>query len=190
MVSRKTVGLDTSLVSELKNIASRRGMNLVSYLRKLITEAVELERRGYYAPRALAEKRIEYLLSSFNFIYIPMELVSNPLSDDLLRNAREIGIRLGMTLKELGVNAYDLIEFLGSSSGVLIYEGDRLIVAPAGDGKGLVAELIKGLALGVGLEHVEGRGVFVVKIPKEIIERASRAVEEGLASRRGRRSRT
>ncbi|MEL9997889.1 MAG: hypothetical protein QXH99_05290 [Sulfolobales archaeon] len=187
MVSRKTVGLDTSIVSELRGIALRRGMNLVSYLRKLITEAIELEKRGYYAPRALAEKRVEYLLNSFNFIYVPVELVSNSLSSDSLRNAREFGIRLGMTLKELGVNAYEFIEFLGNSSGILIFESDKVIVTPVSDGKSLIAELIKGLALGSGLECSEGKGVFVIKVPKEVIERVSKAVEEGLTSRRGRR---
>ncbi len=188
MVSRRTIGLDASMVSELRSIALRRGMNLVSYLRRLVSEAIELERRGYYAPRALSEKRVEYLLSSFNFVYVPMELINSSLSDEAMKNAREFGTRLGMTLRELGVNAYELVEFLGTSSGILIYEGDKVVVTPASGGKGLIAELVKGLALGSGLECNEGRGVFVIKVPEEVVKRASRALEEGLASRRGRRS--
>ncbi|MEM0505634.1 MAG: hypothetical protein QW267_07075 [Sulfolobales archaeon] len=187
MVSRKTLGLDKDLVNELRSVVIRRGMNLASYLRKLIREAVELERRGYYAPRALAEKRFEYLLKSFNFTYVPAELLSNSLSDESLRNANELGRRLGATLKELNVDVYEFLEFLGNSSSSLIYEGDRLILTPVSDGRRLVLELIKGLALGGGLD-CEDRGVFVVKVPKEVLEKVSKAVDEGLEGRRGRKS--
>ncbi|MEM2576052.1 MAG: hypothetical protein QW596_01635 [Sulfolobales archaeon] len=187
MVSRKTLGLDKDLVNELRSVVIRRGMNLASYLRKLIREAVELERRGYYAPRALAEKRFEYLLKSFNFTYVPAELLSNSLSDESLRNANELGRRLGATLKELNVDVYEFLEFLGNSSSSIIYEGDRLILTPVSDGRRLVLELIKGLALGGGLD-CEDRGVFVVKVPKEVLEKVSKAVDEGLEGRRGRKS--
>ncbi len=187
MVSRKTVGLDRELVSELRSVAISRGMNLVSYFRKLVKEAVELERRGYYAPRALSEKRFEYFLKSFNFIYVPADVLGNSLGDDLLKSAREFGERLGVTLKELGVDVYEFIEFLGNSTSSLIYENDRVIVAPVGDGRRLTTELIKGMALGGGLE-CEDRGVFIVKMPKRVLERISRAAEEGLeGGRRGRR---
>jgi len=186
LVSRKTLGLDKDLVDELKSVVLRRGMNVASYLRKLIREAVELERRGYYAPRALAEKRFEYLLKSFNFTYIPAELLNHSLSDESLRSAREFGERLGATLKELNVDVYEFLEFLGSSSSSLIYEGDRLIITPVGDGRRLVVEFIKGLAVGGGLDY-EDRGVFIIKVPRRVIEKVSKAVEEGFEGRRGRR---
>lgn len=186
MVSRKTVGLDRELVGELRSVAVSRGMNLVSYLRKLVREAVELERRGYYAPRALSEKRFEYLLKSFNFTYIPVDILGNSLSTDSLKVAKDFGERLGATLKELGIDVYDFIEFLGNSSNTLIYEGDKVIVAPVSDGRRLTAELIKGIALGGGLE-CDDRGIFIIKVPKKVMERASKAVEEELELRRGRK---
>lgn len=186
MVSRKTLGLDKDLVDELKSVVVKRGMNVASYLRKLIREAVELERRGYYAPRALAEKRFEYLLKSFNFTYMPAELLNPSLSDESLRSAREFGERLGATLKELNVDVYEFLDFLGNSSSSLICEGDRLIITPVSDGRRLIIELIKGLAVGGGLDY-EDRGVFIIKVPRRVIEKVSKAVEEGLEGRRGRR---
>lgn len=187
MVSRRTVGLDTELINELKLVASRRGMSLVSYLRKLINAALELERRGYYAPKALSERRLEYLLNTFNFIYIPADVLNNSLSPESIKYVREFGSRLGMTLRELGINAYEVVEFLSTNSGIAIHEGDKLIITPSMSSRELITELVKGIAQGSGLECSEGRGVFIVKVPQEVIKELTKGFNEGL--RKGRRSR-
>lgn len=187
MVSRRSVGIDSGLIEELKGVALRRGMNVVSYLRKLINEALELERRGSYAPRALAERRVEQLLASFNFTYLPLDLITRNFRDEDLRAAREYGERLGAALKELGSNVYEVIEYLGNTSGIVIHEGDRVIVMPATGSKRLVAELIKGIAVGGGLGVVKDGEVFIVKVPEEVMKATGKLLEEGLTQRRGRR---
>jgi Ribbon-helix-helix protein, copG family. len=49
LVSRRTVGIDRDIMEKLKEIARKRGMGISQYLRKLIQEALELEKMGYYA---------------------------------------------------------------------------------------------------------------------------------------------
>jgi len=186
LTSRRTVGIDRDIMEKLKEIARRRGMGISPYLRKLIQEALELEKMGYYAPRALKERRLEIMLEMFNFGYIPLELSSNPGID-----ARSYGRRLGEMIREVGGDVYSVIEYLGQMHKIAIAQDDRItVLAPAGDGherRAIIAEMIKGMAEGAKLPVRDAGSTAVIEMPREMKEELRRRVEDEISRPRGRR---
>ena len=186
MASRRSVGIDRDIMEKLKEIARKRGMGISPYLRKLIQEALELEKMGYYAPRALKERRLEIMLEMFNFGYIPLELASNPGID-----ARSYGRRLGEMIKEVNGDVYSVIEYLGQMHKVAIVQDDRItVLSPAGDGherRALVAEMLKGMAEGARLSVRETGSTAVIEMPRELKEELRRRVEDEISRPRSRR---
>ncbi|MCC6054347.1 MAG: CopG family transcriptional regulator, partial [Thermosphaera sp.] len=108
--SRKTIGVEAEYVELLKQIAVSRGMSIASYLKRLIEESVKIEEMGYFAPRALSERRIELILSKLGFTIIPWDITSEATSDEI---ALERGLVIGKTLRELGLNPVEVIELIG-----------------------------------------------------------------------------
>ena len=153
---------DEVLKEELRAVTSRRGMKVAAYLRKLISEALELRRRGIYAPKALADARVQYILKALNFIYVPAELIPEPNEGDL-RKVREYGVKLGKTLKNLGINVGEVIKYLGEQTGTIIHEEGKIIVKPETGSKKLTTELIKGIATGAELKIIKDKEIFIAK---------------------------
>lgn len=188
MVSRRTVGIDRDIMEKLKEIARKRGMGISPYLRKLIQEALELEKMGYYAPRALKERRIEVMLEMFNFGYIPLEITSNPGTD-----ARTYGRRLGEMIKEIGGDVYSVIEYLGQMHKIAVVQDDRItVLTPVGVENGvnrraLMAEILKGMAEGAKLPIKESGSTAVIEMPREMKEELRRRAEDEIIRPRGRR---
>jgi predicted DNA-binding protein len=188
LVSRRTVGMDRDIMERLKEIAKRRGMGISPYLRKLIQEALELEKMGYYAPRALKERRLEIMLEMFNFGYIPLEITSNPGMD-----ARSYGKRLGETLREIGGDVYSVIEYLGQMHKVAIVQDDKItVLTPTGMENGLnrralIAEILKGMAEGAKLPIKETGTTAIIEMSREMKEELRRRVESEISQTRTRR---
>ncbi|OYT51533.1 MAG: CopG family transcriptional regulator [Desulfurococcales archaeon ex4484_204] len=183
MVSRKTVGLDTELAKQLKEVASRRGVTLSNYLRMLIGEALELESRGFYAPKALREKRLEYILENLGFTLIPKELVGNLDSG----RAEEMGERVGAIARELGVEAMELIELLCRFVGNTIFNPDKIvIVRNPNDASSIIGDLIKGIAVSAGLNTVSDSAVVVIELPREKVAEGLREFSERKRRRKRR----
>ena len=158
--NRKTIGLDAEYAELLKEIAKNRGMSIASYLRRLIDEAVKIEGLGYFAPRALSEKRAEIVLSRLGFIYTIPDALDNGFSDeDLLTR----GVNIGRALIELGVNPLEVLELIGVSNQLIVIQGDNIIILPQHDKyKKRLSILLKGIAKGAGLNTVESGEVTVV----------------------------
>ncbi|HWQ17661.1 MAG TPA: hypothetical protein VNL13_07530 [Sulfolobales archaeon] len=186
MPSRRTVGLDRDLMEKLKEVTRKRGMGLSPYLRKLLSEAIELERIGYYAPRALKEKRIQVLLEMFNFCYVPSDINVN-------KDPRAYGRRLGEAIKEIGGDVYSVIEYLGLMHKIAITHDDRITIVNTGgvgDGdaqKTIMAEILKGMAEGSGLPIEEHGATAIIEMPKELKEELRRKAQDEIERQRGRR---
>ena len=157
--SRRTIALDLSLIDVVKEVARRRGMTLSSYLRRLLTEAIELEKRGIHAPRVLREKRVENILTSLNFILIPMSVLEDP------KRAYSIGYKIGRTLKSLNINLLEVIEYLGERAQILMYEGKKYIITPpVNSAQEALRELIKGIASGGDLKVRDEEEITIIYI--------------------------
>lgn len=185
--SRKTVGLDADLMESLKEVARKRGTGISPYLRRLVKEAIELEKLGHYAPRALREKRLEALLEMMNFAYVPVD-------EGLMRGStdpREYGRRLGEMIREVGGDVYSLIEYLGLMHKIAIVQEDRITVfsMPRSDGPDVritTAEILKGMAEGGRLRIRDSGSTAVIEMPEELREELRKRAEDEISRRRGR----
>ncbi|MEM1779857.1 MAG: CopG family transcriptional regulator [Desulfurococcaceae archaeon] len=162
--NRKTIGVDMDTASHIKEIASKRNMSIASYVKKLVEEALKLESLGYYAPRALAEKRIEILLEKMGFSLIPLEIANNESSDEL---AESKGVEIGKALAELGVDPYEVVEYISTSNQVSITRGDNIILLPQTHViKQKIVSFIKGIAKGSGLQVSTTGNLVVIEPPR------------------------
>lgn len=158
--NRKTIGVDAEYAELLKEIAGRRGMSIASYLRRLIDEAVKVEDLGYFAPRALSERRAEILLSRLGFVYSLPDILSKEFTDDELLSR---GISIGKAIVELGVNPLEVIELIGVSNQLIVIQGDNIIILPQHEEyKRKLSILLKGVAKGAGFNTVDSGEVTVI----------------------------
>lgn len=172
------MGLDEELARELKEIAKLRGMSIASYMRKLIKSALELEKMGYFAPKALEDKKLETVLATFNFTYLPLELLNTNNSP---KDARALGEMIGAVLKEMGVDIYSVVEYIGSSTKTIITHKDKLVIVST-PGGAAIGELIKGIAKGGGLDIYESGGLSVINMPQSTINRIKSVIDRELKS--------
>ena len=183
--SRKTVGLDSELIERLKKAAGRRGVTISKYLKALINEALSAEGLGLYAPKALRQKRIEHILENLNFAYVPKELLEGPT----LREAEELGRRLGVVTKEMGVEPAELLELLsGYVSNTIMYPY-RIVLIKSPENRELsLVSFIKGVSASVGFRVEDKEGVVVIELPEEPVKSALSEFSERKPRRRGRSS--
>ena len=162
---RKTLTIDRSTADIIKEIANRRGLTISTYMRKLIDRVLKLEELGVFAPAALDDLYVLYTLSQFRFVPIPIDFVDRGIDP---ARARALGTRIGTVLKELGADVETVVEVLCKLYGVAISSGDKLIIVPTVENVRSLAELVKGIATGGGLEIEESGGVFAIRIRKGI----------------------
>ncbi len=168
MVHRRTLALDADIIDKLKEIAKKRGTTLSNYLRSLLREAIDLEDRGYYAPKALRERKYEYLLMNLGFTYVPKELL-NYESDSTLEGISE---RLGSVLRELGINVVEIIDILSSSCSNVITDSKRIVILTLPNSHDyLIAKLIAGIAKSAGLNVKDEGALISIEIPEEELSR-------------------
>jgi len=164
--SRKTIGVEAEYVELLKQIAVSRGMSIASYLKRLIEESVKIEEMGYFAPRALSERRIELILSKLGFTIMPWDITSEPTSDEI---ASERGLVIGKTLRELGLNPVEVIELIGLSNQLIVIQGDNIIILPQYDPlRRKLSLLLKGIAKGAGLTIIESGETTIIMQSKRM----------------------
>jgi len=170
MTGRRNVAIDVSIVSELKNIVAKKGMSLTSYLRSLLTEALRLEAKGLHAPKALKDAELVYVLRNFKFILIPLEVVENNIriDEELLKNSREYGIRIGKVLKELGIDISETIDYLLHDVPTTPLGKDKIIILPTQGTSRVLIELAKGIAEGGGLKVSESPHTTVIEFNKSL----------------------
>jgi hypothetical protein len=158
--SRKTIGVDAEYAELLKEIARGRGMSIASYLRRLIDEAVKVEDLGFFAPRALSEKRAEILLSRLGFTYSLPDILSKEYTDEELLSR---GVSIGRAIVELGVNPLEVIELIGVSNQLIVIQGDNIIILPQHEEyKRRLSILLKGVAKGAGLNTLDSGEVTII----------------------------
>jgi len=161
--SRKNIGLDAELVEELKNIARKRGISIAGYMRQLLDEALRIEAMGYYAPRALSERRIELVLSRVGFVYIPSVILNT--RDP--REAEEKGEAVGRLITELGADPVELVELIGFENQVAVSQGDNMVLLPQDDElKNRIVYFIRGLARGAGLVVQSTGSLTIISLRK------------------------
>jgi len=158
---RKTLTVDRLTADTIKDTARRHGMAISMYMKKLAEKVVQLEQQGIFVPLALDELSILHMLSKFGFAPIPIELVGR---DADLEKARPIGVRVGSVLRELGVDVGKVVETLCRFYGIAVTSADRLIIVPSTESTRLLAELVKGIAIGGGLEVEESGGILSIKL--------------------------
>jgi hypothetical protein len=164
--SRKTIGVEAEYVELLKQIAVSRGMSIATYLKRLIEESVKIEEMGYFAPRALSERRIELILSKLGFTIMPWDITSEPTSDEI---ALERGLVIGKTLRELGLNPVEVIELIGLSNQLIVIQGDNIIILPQYDPlRRKLSLLLKGIAKGAGLSIIESGETTIIMQSKRM----------------------
>ncbi len=168
--NRRTVGIDAELIDQLKNIAVRRGVTLVNYLRALIKEAIRIEELGHYAPRALKERYLESLLEGAGFMLIPKDALRE-VDENV---ATDIGYKAGLLLKEMGIDIIEVIELLSKYAGNTITDSSKLIVMSSlNDPASAVISIIKGLSKAAGLNIISHEpSMIIVNLPQETYSKA------------------
>lgn len=161
MRSRRNLGVDVDIAEGLKEVANSRGMSMASYMRKLFEEVVEVERLGHYAPGALAEKRVELILSRLGFTYVPADLIERHADPNTALN---IGEKIGNTLKELDVRIEEFIEKTALNAGIAVARDDSIVLLPVSDVKEVLKNLILGMARGYGLKVTNLGNLTIIKI--------------------------
>lgn len=149
--SRRCIGLDINLAEELKNISRSRGMSIISYLRRLLDEAIDLEKQGYYVPEILHEKKLELILSKLGFVYIPSELL---LNIDITKSTKEIemiGEKIGKALNELNIDVEEVIERIAVKNDVGVVQSSSIILIPVSGVKEIIKHVLIGMAKSIGM---------------------------------------
>ncbi len=184
VLQRKTLALDEEIINKLKEIAVKRGTTLSNYLRNLFGEVIDLEERGYFAPKALREKKFEYILNSLGFIYIPKDLIGNLRSDHIER----IGSKLGIVLKELKINIADVIELLTTQSqGSVITESNKVVlIAMPGTIEYYLNKLIAKIAKTSGLNVNDTDTLITIELPEETLKLKLKEFERRRSGRKRR----
>lgn len=162
---RKTLTIDRATANTIKDLASRHGLTISSYMKKLIDRVTKIEELGFFAPTALDDLYTIYTLTQFGFVPIPLEFVDRGIDSS---KARSLGMRIGSILKELGIDVENVIETLSRLYRVAIPSGDRLIIISAQESLRPLTELIKGIAIGGSLEVEESGGVFSIRIRRGV----------------------
>ena len=163
MIERKTLALDADLVDSIKSIAKKYGMTMSAYLRNLFREVIEVERRGMYAPLALRRASIAHILSTLNFIHLPADILVNIAGN--LDTVRDIGERIGKVLRNLTLNASEILELLSSETQIAMIEESKIVlIPPTTEAQRVTREFILGLAKGMGFEILEEGDVAVIKL--------------------------
>ena len=72
-------------------------------------------------------------------------------------------MKLGKTLKNLGINVGEVIKYLGEQTGTIIHEEGKIIVKPETGSKKLTTELIKGIATGAELKIIKDKEIFIAE---------------------------
>lgn len=181
------MGLDKDLMERLKEVARKRSMGVSPYLRKLLSEALELEKMGYYAPRALKERRIQILLEMFNFGYMPFDVNTN-------KDPRAYGRRLGEAIREIGGDVYSIIEYLGLMHKIAVVRDERITIVDIGrvgdenSQRAVLIEILKGMAEGSGLPIKEIGSTAVIEMPRELREELRRRAEDEITRPGGKRA--
>ena len=167
VLQRKTLAIDEDIVNKLKEISRRRGTTLSNYLRQLFNEVIDIEERGYYAPKALRERKYEYILNNLGFIYIPRDLIASLRSNEI----SVIGNRLGVVLRELGVEITDIIDVLTRTSSNVIVESNKVILlAMPNTIEYYINKMVAELAKSLGLDVSDNDTLISIKIPEETIK--------------------
>jgi len=164
---RKTLTIDRAVADTIKDIATKHGTSITSYLKSLVEAVKELEDMGLCAPTAIRNYKNIALLLRLGMVAIPIELLNyvNCDKDTAMRS----GMRIGRALKELRIDVAKVIEILGMQYKAVIPTENSLIVVGGGKSGDILAGIVMGMALGGGLEVSTEGGVITIKIERKSI---------------------
>ena len=146
--------IDQDLADSIKDIATKYGMTIASYLRALFKVVIEAEAKGYYAPLALARALMLLSIFKMGYIVFPMELIGDSEPD----KARNAGRKLAQTLVSLKYDPRDLVHLFSDSLPFVMVESDRIIILKTSlKGRDMLSEFISGFIESLGYKkRVEG----------------------------------
>ena len=159
---RKPMMLDAELVDAVKNIANKHGMTLAAYMRSLLTNLIEAENRGLFAPLALRKALLFSKLRGVGLLLIPADIISECDLDE--NDLEREGERIGILLKNLGVRLEEAIELFLENLKTAIREKDKIIVMTSNKTDRAIKGFVKGVAKAYGAEMREEGDILVIGI--------------------------
>ncbi len=129
MKRRKAIMVEAELADMVKDIASRYGMAVSSYVRALLRSAVESERHGIFAPRGLTRYTVLRLMSRMGVAPLPLTLLSVQHDGD----AVAVGSRIGSALRGLDVDVIEALAVIVEGVPGAIVERDKFIIVFTGE---------------------------------------------------------
>ncbi len=157
---RRAVMVDAELAEAVKAVASKYGMSVTSYMRSLLSSAIDAESRGIYAPAAITRYIVLRVLERLGVAPVPLELLAVSGRDE----ARRVGERVGSMLRSLGVEGLELLAVLAESIPGATLEGGQLVIVDTGaEWVDRVMGYVEGLAEAFGFEVNVRRGTLVVR---------------------------
>ncbi|BEP16951.1 hypothetical protein PYJP_03030 [Pyrofollis japonicus] len=143
-MKRKPIMLDAPLVDELKKVANKHGMTLSSYMRSLISNTIEAENKGVFAPLAIRKAILVSRLRSAGLLLLPLSLLKNCKSDG--DNAFEEGKRIGLFLRSINIPLEEAIDLFIENIKIAIREDNRVILIASSDLEKIFIEFLRGVA--------------------------------------------
>jgi len=138
-VQRRTIALDAGLVSELKNVASRRGSTLAGYLRRLLRAVIALERQGIDPFQVLENAYMYEVLTSLGAVPAPVKLLRCCRRDCVESELEEFM----KTMKDLGVDGWGLLQVIARSLRAPQGGGTRILLPRSHEGAGFALIIAK-----------------------------------------------
>ncbi len=158
---RKSLMVDAEIADAVKKTAQKHGMTVSTYVRMLLEAALRLEEHGVFAPSALRTALILRVLTPFTLLAVPVELIAQCSLEEA--QAREIGRRLGIKLRSLGVDGMEVLDIMTSPLGVTVRESNRILIVHTEKTSPSLLGVVVGIAEAYGYRVEEAEGVTIIE---------------------------
>ncbi len=161
---RRPVMLDSDTLSTLKDIASKYGMTLSSYLRALFSGVIDVESKGFFAPAIIRRTIVLNRLTKLGFSLVPRQVLDSctGINEEELV---QLGRNLGSTLRFVGVEFTDLLDLVTENMQNVLREDNKVLLLPSNNRTdNMLRKLIKGIAEGYNLNTREEGDAMVIEL--------------------------
>lgn len=166
-MKRKPIMLDSSLVDDLKKIANKHGMTLSAYMRSLISNTIEAENKGVFAPLAIRKAVLISRLRSAGLLLLPLSLLKNCKSEG--NNVFEEGKRIGLFLRSINVPLEEAIDLFIENIKIAIREDNKVILIASSDLEKILIEFLRGIASSYSVNIRNEGDLLVIELSQKQI---------------------